>query len=301
MAGSALLSGRRGGWADYVQALDRVTTHIEEHLDQPLNLERLAQVACLSPHHFHRVFHAMRGETLADAVKRVRLQRAAWWLVRSDQPVEAIARRCGFAGAAVLTRSFRLAYGSTPAAYRRAGPHQAFKTGVPGKADRPASALRVDVRQVAAQTLVGVPHRGPYIRVGEAFERALAHAARQCGRSLGQDLQPQRLMAVYLDDPAAVSASTLRSFAGLVCAQPVAWQAPLQTWPLPAGRCAVLRYQGPYASMHAAYRWLFGQWLPNSGCEPGDHPVYEDYLNHPRDVPPAELLTDIILPLRGAS
>jgi AraC family transcriptional regulator len=288
------------GWADYASALDRVTTHIEAHVHEPLSLAALAEVACLSPHHFHRVYHAMRGETLAATVKRVRLQRAAWWLAHSSDAVDVIARRCGFSGAAALIRNFKDHYAATPAAYRRTGPHTVFRETKTTEPSQPTSALHVDMRNVAAQNLLVVPHRGPYIRIGQAFERTFMHAARQCHRLLGEPPQPLRTVGIYLDDPAAVSPSALRSYAGVALAQTaraVSWQAPLQTWQLPAGRCAVLRYQGPYASMQAAYRWLFGQWLPHSGHAPADHPVYEDYLNHPRDVPPAALLTDIYLPV----
>jgi AraC family transcriptional regulator len=286
------------GWADYARALDRVTVAIEAHVEQPLDLARLAEVACLSAHHFHRVYHAMRGETLAATVQRIRLQRAAWWLANSQQPVEAIAQRCGYAGAASFIRRFRLAYGSTPAAYRRSGPHQMFRAAGATQAPVATPDLQVELRQLPAQQLVVVPHRGPYIRIGEAFERLLSHVARQ-GRSATTPRPAPCLVGVYLDDPATVSASTLRSMAGLQVADAAAWQPPLQAWRLPAGRCAVLRYRGPYASMHAAYRWLFGQWLPQSGQQPADHPLYEVYLNDPRQVAPADLLTDIHLPLRG--
>jgi AraC family transcriptional regulator len=284
------------GWADYVRALDRVTTHIEQHLDQPLDLPRLADVACLSAHHFHRVYHAMRGETLAATVQRLRLQRAAWWLANSSQPVDTIAQRCGYAGAASFIRRFRLAYGSTPAAYRRSGPHQVFRGLGTGDASAATPGLQVELRQMAAQALVVVPHRGPYIRIGEAFERLLSHVARQRRHA---SAAATCLVGVYLDDPATVSASALRSMAGLQGDDGADWQPPLQAWVLPAGPCAVLRYRGPYASMHAAYRWLFGQWLPHSGQQPAEHPLYEVYLNDPRQVAPADLLTDIHLPLRG--
>jgi AraC family transcriptional regulator len=49
--------------------------------------------------------------------------------------------------------------------------------------------------------------------------------------------------------------------------------------------------------MRAAYRWLFGHWLPHSGHEIADGPIVEDYLNNPRHVAPTELRTDICLPL----
>ena len=44
-------------------------------------------------------------------------------------------------------------------------------------------------------------------------------------------------------------------------------------------------------------RWLYKEWLPQSGEEPADRPCFEEYLNNPRELPPAEWLTDICLPL----
>ena len=41
----------------------------------------------------------------------------------------------------------------------------------------------------------------------------------------------------------------------------------------------------PYTDMRA-YLWLFGTWLPQSGREPADAPVFEEYLNNPRDLRP---------------
>ncbi len=49
--------------------------------------------------------------------------------------------------------------------------------------------------------------------------------------------------------------------------------------------------------MGDAYRWLLGVWLPESGREADDAPMFEVYLNDPRQTPPTELLTDIHLPL----
>jgi len=61
----------------------------------------------------------------------------------------------------------------------------------------------------------------------------------------------------------------------------------------------VLRYTGPYASMPAAYRWLFGPWLLASGEVLRDLPVVEEYLNSPVDTPAGDLATDIWLPLES--
>ena len=63
------------------------------------------------------------------------------------------------------------------------------------------------------------------------------------------------------------------------------------------GIYAVLSHKGPYSDMRAAYDWLFGVWLPESGYELRDAPTLEAYLNDPSQTAPAELLSEILLPI----
>ena len=53
----------------YIARINRVTDHISANLAGTLDLQALADVACFSPWHFHRVFQAVTGETLADCVR----------------------------------------------------------------------------------------------------------------------------------------------------------------------------------------------------------------------------------------
>src|SRR6478609_8729686 len=104
----------------YIARINRVTDHIDSHLAEPLDLARLADVANFSAWHFHRVFQAMTGETLADRVRRRRLEvTAARLLFVPPEPVLAIALDVGFGSAAVFTRSFSAHFGVTPTAWRR--------------------------------------------------------------------------------------------------------------------------------------------------------------------------------------
>lgn len=73
-------------------------------------MEELARVACFSSFHFHRIFAAMTGETLADHVRRLRLERAAL--------------DAGYEAHEAFTRAFKAAYGVSPVEFRRAkGPN----------------------------------------------------------------------------------------------------------------------------------------------------------------------------------
>jgi len=73
---------------------------------------------------------------------------------------------------------------------------------------------------------------------------------------------------------------------------------PVSIEPVRGGEYAVLRHTGPYSDMRAAYEWLYGTWLVQSGREAADAPVFEEYLNSPKTTAPAKLVTEICLPLR---
>lgn len=280
-------------WTDYQERLSRVVAYIHDHLDEPLDLNRLADVAHLSAFHWHRVYQALYGETIAATVRRLRLHRATGYLANTALPIEQIARKCGYPNVQSFTRAFGGLFGTSPSRYRAEGSHMVFRQGA---AQLAVAGYSVEVRQVPAVELAGIAHRGPYMRVGKAFEVAFTRLAAQ-----GLMRPDARWMAVYYDDPFAVPESQLQSRAGLSLPQghsaPV--QPPLESFTLGGGLCAVLRHQGPYSTMRAAYQWLFGQWLVQSGHEAADLPVFEEYLNNPRDTAPADLLTDIYLPLNG--
>lgn len=281
-------------WTDYQERLSRVTAYIHDHLAEELDLNRLAEVAHLSPFHWHRVYQALYGETIAATVRRLRLARGSGYLANTRLAVEQVARKCGYPNAQSFTRAFTAAYGLSPTRYRAEGAHVAFR-----QAQSPDGAghttYAVEVRQVPAVQLAGMAHRGPYMQVGRAFEVAFTRLAAQ-----GLARPDMRWLAVYYDDPFAVPEAQLRSRAGLSLPPGGVAQLPLEPFTLGGGRCAVLRHQGPYATMRAAYQWLYGHWLVRSGYEAADSPVFEEYLNNPRDTPPEQLLSDIYLPLVDA-
>ena len=276
----------------YQRQLDAVTDYIYAHLDDDLSLDRLADVSGFSPYHWHRIYRAVRGETAAQTVRRLRLERAATILAQNAWPLERIARRAGFTSADAFSRAFQRAYDRTPGRFRsdRAG-------GPNGTGDSRRSAVIPDVESPTPYPvrveerpecrLAVAEHRGSYMGIGRAFARVVDRMGLR-----------KPMVAIYEDDPDAVPEAALRAVAGAVVGPEAEVPEDLETRVVPAGRYAVMRYTGPYSSMHAAYLWLYGQWLPASGWEPRDHPVIEEYLTDPATTPPAQAVTDILLPLR---
>ncbi len=107
---------------DYQERILRVLVHLERHLDEPLQLEQLAALAGWSPCHFHRIFTGVVGETVADHVRRVRLERAALAMRAHGArgaSVLRIALDAGYQDHSAFARAFRQRFGCTPSAWRR--------------------------------------------------------------------------------------------------------------------------------------------------------------------------------------
>lgn len=276
-------------WAVYEARLKRVSNHIYAHLDEELDMERLAEIACLSSYHWHRIYRAIYGETLAATVKRLRLHRAAGDIVGSDLPVGDIAKRSGYPNVQSFNRIFKVAYGMPPARYRKQGSHTLFDPQSNGKASH---MFDVAIRKIPEVHLVGVAHTGSYMQIGKAFEELFGTLYAR-----GRARPEMRMIGVYLDDPDIVAADKLRSYACVTADVATPAEAPLERRTVDGGDYAVLRHKGPYAEMHKAYLWLYAEWLPKSGRELRDTVMFEEYVNNPRDVAPSELLTDIHLPL----
>lgn len=278
---------------DYVRRIDRVITYMTGHLDEPLDVESLADVACFSPYHFHRIFRHMTGEPVTEAVRRIRLHRATGDLIKTAMPMVEVARRAGYGSVAAFNRAFRTAFGVPPATYRRQGRLIPLPS-VTEEQER--TMYEIEIRDERPVHLAALSHRGPYMEIGHAFERLHVWAA---GRSIVGPAT--RTFGIYHDDPGQVKPEDLRSEAAISVDPDIAVSDDVHAIDLPGGRYAVLIHKGPYAELEKAYKWLYGTWLPQSGEEPDDRPCYEEYLNNPRDLPPAEWLTEICLPLKPAA
>lgn len=272
----------------YADRIARVVAHIARNLEGPLDLERLAGVACFSPYHFHRLYRTTMGETPDQTVRRLRLNRAAGSLRRGDLALAVIARRAGYGSVEAFSRAFSNAYGCAPSRFRAA---RAPDLQPPGRPEID-SMYDVIIKDFEGLRLTGLPHLGDYNDIGGVFERLLAWAAAR--RLIDEGT---RSIGIYYDDPDTVPVAERRSFAGLNVEPGHGVPEGVTTVELAPGPMAVLLHKGPYADLEQAYRHLYAVWLPASGREPADRPPFEEYLNDYRVLPPSEWLTAVCLPL----
>jgi AraC-like DNA-binding protein len=88
----------------------------------PLDVTKLASVACVSQAHFIRSFKTTFGETPHRYLQRRRVERAMYLLRTTDRSVTDICMDVGFSSLGTFSRTFRDILGETPTQFRERGP-----------------------------------------------------------------------------------------------------------------------------------------------------------------------------------
>ena len=279
--------------AKYQARIERVIDYIQDHLDEPLDLNHLAEIACFSPYHFHRVYRAVMQETVAETVRRLRLHRACGDLIANQLSIGDVASRAGYGSVEAFTRAFRKDYDMPPGEYRAKQIDQVHPL-------KPYSFLKDDdmynvtIGDVPSVRMAAVAHKGSYMDIGKAFEKIYIWA-------MSNELTPgpeTRSIGVYYDDPDSVKESDLRSHAGFTISGDLDIgktqnAGDIDVVELKGGRAATLEHVGPYAELEKAYNWFYRTWLMEQNYELADLPPFEEYINDPKTTPPQELITKI--------
>lgn len=121
---------REGGQAQYIERplvdeaasdgpLGSVMEWAQQHLDEPLSVDLLAEKAQMSPRNFSRRFREHTGVSPAKWILSRRLDEARRLLETTDLAISEVASSCGFASAVTFRQNFVRAYDTTPTAYRQ--------------------------------------------------------------------------------------------------------------------------------------------------------------------------------------
>lgn len=290
----------------YAARMLNVLNHVQNHLDEALDLEQLAGLAHFSVSHFHRVFKGMVGESIMDHVRRIRLERAYIELTQKQTPVTEVAFAAGYEALEAFSRAFRKTFGLSPTECRAQGWTQLFPeapSGVHFRAgeivemflnETGAAIMNVRIETLPDMKILSVRQNGPYM---ESAHRAWNMLCGWAGpKSL---IGPKTLfIGISHDDPGVTVPEDIRYDAAITVDKEVVPEAPVMAGELPGGEYAVITHQGPHEGLEETYSLIMGQWVPTSGREFRDTPWFEIYRNDPASTPPAQLLTDIHIPLK---
>ena len=280
--------------ANYIQRTNKAVDHIIANLDSDLSLHQIAQVAGFSPHHFHRVFRSLIGETLSQFVKRLRLERALYLMSHAaNRPLTEVALECGFSSSSDFSRSFKTRFGVAPSRFDvnqfRDSRREEFES-VMSSLERGPHLNRLPAGQnpddFQVQLIDLPPRTVAYIRVLDPYASSgvVDASARLVTWANQQGVAEGQWLGYQWDDPEIVALSECRYDVAVVIEDDMVDFKPkgeVGRYQFPAMRVAEVAIAGDIQLEMRAIDWLFGTWLPNSRVEPDDQPAFEAWNGLP--------------------
>jgi AraC family transcriptional regulator len=277
----------------YVDRMHRVTEYIDQHLDQDLDLERLAEVAHFSAFHFHRLFSAWMGETLGGYLRRRRSEVAATRLLAQPRlSILQIALGVGFGSAEAFARAFSARFGCSPTSWRlrqsaahtpNSNPDQAnSKSGQAqeensvkhGARNHPTTEARMKVEIIERKPtpIAYLRHVGPYGEPLSVFWQKQVYPWMVASGVLGRPRY-----GISHDDPKVTAPERCRYDAGCEIPPTFLAMGNAHRTTIPGGRYAALDFKGVVVRFESAWDSLLRDWLPSSGLQLDSRPMFEYY------------------------
>lgn len=287
---------------NYHDRMKRALDHIDRHLDDQLDLEAVSAVAAFSKFHFHRQFTATFGLSVQRYVQLSRMKRASFRLAyRDDQSVTQIAMDANYDAPDAFARAFKQRFGQSPSSFRKApdwkpwlaafGPLTNARSKLMQQIFKTTDVMIQDVEPVPVAIM---EHRGPPATIGSTIQRFIAWR-----KANGLSPRTSATFNVFHSDPRTTDPSDYRM--DLCAGTERVFDADEQgvvSGTIPGGRCAVLRIVGNTDNLEPAALYLYRDWLPDSGEEARDFPLYCQRIAFFPEVPEHEAVADLFLPIK---
>jgi AraC family transcriptional regulator len=286
----------------YHARMQRVLDHIDRHLDDDLDLDAVSGVAAFSKYHFHRQFTATFGLSVHRYVQLARMKRASYRLAYRDaQSVTDIAIDAGYDAPDAFARAFRQRVGQSPSSFRKAPDWEPWLAAF-GPLDNARSKLMqttyttndVTIRDEAPTSVAIMEHRGDPATIGATIQRFIAWR-----KATGLSPRVSPTFNVFHSDPRTTPPAEYRMDLCVGTDRPIEANGErIEAGTIPGGRCAVLRVVGNTDNLEPAALYLYRDWLPVSGEEARDFPLYCQRIAFFPEVPEHEAVAELFLPLK---
>lgn len=268
------------------QNLDTVVQYIEENLDKPVDIARLAEITCFSKFHFHRLFRLHVGESIYAYRKRLLLERAAKQLLYTNDSITQIAFTCAYENQPSFNKAFKNQFGYTPSQVRKQ--HLTMQTNT-NKYVHHDTPLKPEITTIEDISVICTRATGSYDHAAPiAWAKMMQYIEEKQLKHEGV-----RLIGISYDDPNITNPDHIRYAACLEVNAEMPHQSSLKKHTISGGKYAMFLYEGSHKDFQGTYADIFNMWLPQSGYRLCDKTCFEVYLKQNTKETTAEIYIPI--------
>lgn len=295
----------------YLVRINKVFTYIDSNLDAELTLNVLADVACYSSFHLHRLFKCIANETLNNYIIRKRIERSALMLIHNPEiGITEISEKYGFNSISVYSRTFKNYYGISPTEFRKTKPVQVSKNGQMnsknGQVDHISKDYicnikllndwlkmnaKIEIKNIPKMYLAYITHIGDK-GIEEAFNRILKWATPKGYLSN----ENTHICRVFHDSFKITDAEKVRMSIGVLSPNALPMDQSVSNTSIDPGKCLVGYFEISIEDFEKAWDSMF-LWMSEKGYKRSDQTPFEIYLNNKVEIPAKILSVELCIPI----
>lgn len=296
---------------EHFKRIRKVFAYIDEHIQDELSLEKIAEIGAYSPFHFHRIFKAITTETLQEYITRKRLEKSAMMLsLKKKKNLKEIYSEVGFKSNATFSKTFKKYYGISPSVFRKTSPENFRKIGQTiSKIGQKEvvfeqylynlnqikifmeESAKIEVKEMPEMHLASVLSIGVQ-NIENAYNKLVSWA-------ISKNLFPRehvKMITVYHDSFKVTAPDKVRIHACMLLEGPIKNDGEIFYETLPKGKYIVGNFCISIHDFEKAWNGLF-LWMSENGYQFRKTNPYEIYHNNFKEHPEKKCIVDFCIPI----
>lgn len=274
-----------------IERMKNILHFIECNLDYDIDCQKLAELACYSKFHFHRLFKAYVGESVYAFRKRLLLERASKHLQHSNEAISEIAYKCGYDNQASFNKAFRKKFSLNPGDIRRqmiSIKNESYFS------EEWINNMKPEIVDLIDIAVISVRSCGNYEKAAcDAWSQLMSFA--YANKLMNKNV---RMFGISYDNPNMTEPNLVRYDACLDISTDINLSNNIRKQVITGGKYAKFIHTGSYDNFKDTYAYIFSEWLPSSNYKLRDVPCFDIYLNRdPRRTKKENLKTEIYIPI----
>ena len=279
----------------YQVRINKAIKYLNAHLDDEIQIQKLAEVSCFSLFHFQRIYRSLQGESPYETLLRLRLEKAIFLLQhRPNLKIGEVALESGFPSNENFSRQFKARFKVSPSAFRKdkalqksriyqeTHPNDFYSCIEESRQTVSAPSFPVVLEELPAipiafvRAIFGADGSGLVERYHELMKWAAQHNISYQGKL--------NRFGMSIDNPEVTPADKYRYDFAIRTKDALKPDGLIEMGEIPMATYATVHCQGKLQDVAQAWDFLYKEWLPASEFTPLHYPAIEEFVQGPEEI-----------------
>ncbi len=257
----------------HIDIANKTMSYIYQNINTSINIDELALNFNVSKIHLHKIFKEQMGINIYESIKSIRLQKASNLLLTNKySTITEIANLCGYSSQSSFIKAFKKRFEQTPNEWRKGGyevySNKILKNSLLNNSMPSFDKSKIQIIKTKSRVIYYIRQKGYINEEGKQKWQQLQAWV------YTNEIKEFEQIGIYHDNPAITPHKDCFYIAAISPKNNALVNTNLPFNYLPGGLYATFNVKGEESELGWFIKWVYQEWLPNSGFETTTEPSY---------------------------